>query len=168
MLQNKCEFNVYGSVHRNNIVICIQQDATLHSLFFWKLLYMFRVVPPLIIRSANNCIYSLWYLSHRYCYLLLSWKRWNWFECAVLCCRWRTPPTTQHNNSLEFNCVFQHISERVFVPSRNFKPERLQEMTQRSVWNYLLRLLVSSVISFIISFSHSTYFKLDLCIPALF
>jgi hypothetical protein len=22
-------------------------------------------------------------LSHRYCYLQLSWKSWNWFECAV-------------------------------------------------------------------------------------
>ena len=39
--------------------------------FIWKLLYMFRVVPPPIIRSANNCIYSIWYLSHRYCYLPL-------------------------------------------------------------------------------------------------
>ena len=29
-------FNVYGSVHRNNIVIYIQQDATLHSLFCLK------------------------------------------------------------------------------------------------------------------------------------
>jgi hypothetical protein len=37
--------------------------------FIWKLLYMFRVVPPPIIRSANNCIYSIWYLSHRYCCL---------------------------------------------------------------------------------------------------
>jgi hypothetical protein len=26
-------FNVYGSVHRKNIPVCIQQDATLHSLF---------------------------------------------------------------------------------------------------------------------------------------
>ena len=42
--------------------------------FIWKLLYMFWVVPPPIIRSANNCIYSIWYLSHRYCYLPLSWK----------------------------------------------------------------------------------------------
>jgi len=33
---------------------------------------MFRLVPPPIIRSANNCIYSIWYLSHRYCYLPLS------------------------------------------------------------------------------------------------
>jgi hypothetical protein len=26
-------FNVHGSVHRKNILICIQQDAMLHSLF---------------------------------------------------------------------------------------------------------------------------------------
>ena len=51
--------------------------------FIWKLLYMFRLVPPPIIRSANNCIYSVWYLSHHYCYLPLSWKSWNWFDCAV-------------------------------------------------------------------------------------
>ena len=44
---------------------------------------MFRVVFPPIIRSAYNCIYSIWYLSHRYCYLPLSRKSWNWFECAV-------------------------------------------------------------------------------------
>ena len=57
------------------------QCYTVH--FIWKLLYTFRVVPPPIIRSANNCIYSIWYLSHRYCYLPLLWKSWNWFECAV-------------------------------------------------------------------------------------
>jgi hypothetical protein len=46
------------------------QRYTVYSI--WKLLYMFRGVPPLIIRSANNCIYSIWYLSHRYCYLPLK------------------------------------------------------------------------------------------------
>jgi hypothetical protein len=51
--------------------------------FIWKLFYMFRVVPSPIIKSANNCIYSIWYLSHRYCYLPLSWNSWNWCECAV-------------------------------------------------------------------------------------
>jgi len=51
--------------------------------FIWKPLYMFRVVPSSIIRSANNCIYSIWYLLYRCCYLSLSWKSWNWFECAV-------------------------------------------------------------------------------------
>ena len=45
--------------------------------FIWKLLYMFRVVPPPIIRSAYNCIYSIWYFSHRYCYLPLSRKSWH-------------------------------------------------------------------------------------------
>jgi hypothetical protein len=59
-------------------------------LYIWKLLYMFRVVIPPIIRSAYNCIYSICYLSHRYCYLPLSWKSWNRFE---VCCGWRTPPT---------------------------------------------------------------------------
>jgi len=39
--------------------------------FIWKPLYMFRVVLPPIIRSVYNCIYSIWYLSHRYCYLPL-------------------------------------------------------------------------------------------------
>jgi len=28
------EFNVHGSMHHNNILIYIQQDATLHSLFY--------------------------------------------------------------------------------------------------------------------------------------
>ena len=39
---------------------------------------MFRVLPPPIIRSTHNCIYSIWYLSNRYCYLPLSWKIWNY------------------------------------------------------------------------------------------
>jgi hypothetical protein len=33
-------------------------------IYIWKLLYMLRVVLPPIIRSAYNCIYSIWYLSH--------------------------------------------------------------------------------------------------------
>jgi len=65
------ELNVRGSVHRKNILIYIQQDQRYTVYFIWKLLYMFRVVPPPIIKSANNCIYSIWYLSDRYCYLPL-------------------------------------------------------------------------------------------------
>ena len=30
-----------------------------------------------IIRSTLNCIYSIWHLSNRYCYLSLSWKSCN-------------------------------------------------------------------------------------------
>jgi hypothetical protein len=47
-------------------------------IYIWKLLYVFRVVFPPIIRSAYNCIYSIWYLSHRYCYLhLVGYIYWN-------------------------------------------------------------------------------------------
>ena len=65
-------FNVYGSVHHNNILITSNKMQRYTVYFIWKLLYIFRVVPPPIIRSANNCIYSIWYLSHRYCYLPLA------------------------------------------------------------------------------------------------
>jgi hypothetical protein len=61
--------------------ICHTSTATCHYIsnkmqcytfyFIWKLLYMFPLVPPLIIRSANNCIYSIWYLSDRHYYLPL-------------------------------------------------------------------------------------------------
>jgi hypothetical protein len=56
-----------------------------------------RVVLPPIIRSPYTCIYTTWYLSHRYCYLPLSWKSWNWFECAV--CGVRHPQHTQTGSS---------------------------------------------------------------------
>jgi hypothetical protein len=72
---------------------------------------MFPVVLPPIIRSAYNCIYSIWFLSHRYCYLPLSWESWNWFECAVGgVCHPQHPhsnrfshfPISRHNNSEEY------------------------------------------------------------------
>jgi hypothetical protein len=69
-------------VYRNNILIYIQQGATLHSLP-GNCSTCLGVVPPPIIRNADNYIYCIWYLSHRYCYVPLSWKSWNWFECAV-------------------------------------------------------------------------------------
>ena len=54
------------------IYIYISNKMQRYTVYFiWKLLYMFRVVPPPIIRSAYNCIYSIWNLSHRCCYLPL-------------------------------------------------------------------------------------------------
>jgi hypothetical protein len=46
-----------------------------------------------------KCIYSSWYLSHRYCYLPLSWKSWDWFECAVGGVRGYTAPQTHESDS---------------------------------------------------------------------
>jgi len=45
------------------LLIYFQRDATLYRSFISrKLLYMFGVVSPPIIRSTYNCIYSIRYL----------------------------------------------------------------------------------------------------------
>ena len=67
--------------------------------FIWKLLYMFRVVPPPIIRSANNSIYSIWYLSDRYCYLPLSAPDNGW---------WYHPKHVEQFPD-KINCVTLHL-----------------------------------------------------------
>ena len=68
---------------RKNILLYIQQDATLHSLFIsgnFSTCFGWYLHPS---SGAHTTIYSIWYLSHRYCYLPQSWKSWNRFECAV-------------------------------------------------------------------------------------
>ena len=71
-------FNVHGSVHRESMSIIVQQDTTKYSLsYFCKLLYMFPVVTPPIIRSTYKCTYSIWHWSNRLCYLPLWWRVWN-------------------------------------------------------------------------------------------
>jgi len=51
------------------ISIIVQQDGTMYSLlYFCKLLYMFWVVTPPIIRSTCNCNYSIWHWSNHLCY----------------------------------------------------------------------------------------------------
>jgi hypothetical protein len=59
------DFNVYGSVHRESMSTIVQKNAAMYSvLYFCKLLYMFRVVTPPIIRSTYNCNYSIWHWSN--------------------------------------------------------------------------------------------------------
>jgi len=87
-----------------------------YTIYIWKLLYMFRVILPPIIRSAYNCIYRIWYLSHRYCYLPLSWKRWNRFECAVggICHPQHTQTGFGHEivgRELQTECILDKIDE---------------------------------------------------------
>jgi len=77
------DFNVHGSVHRKNILIYIQQDATLHSLF-----YLETALHVSGGTTTHQQERKQLYLQHLvfvtpYCYLPLSWKSWNWFECAV-------------------------------------------------------------------------------------
>jgi hypothetical protein len=75
--------------------------------FIWKLLYMFRVVLPPIIMSANNCIYSIWYLSHRCCYLPLPDA-----VDTVVCAPddgWRYHPKHVEQFPDKINCVTLHL-----------------------------------------------------------
>jgi len=52
-------------VHRESMSVVVQQDVTVYSLLrFCKLLNMFWVVTPPIIRSTYNCNYSIWHWSN--------------------------------------------------------------------------------------------------------
>jgi hypothetical protein len=77
-------FNVHGPVHHKHIPIYIQKDATVHSLFisgncstcFGWYFHPSSGAHTTVSTASGIC-------QHRYCYLPLSWKSWNWFECAV-------------------------------------------------------------------------------------
>jgi len=113
--------------------------------FIWKLLYMFRVVPP------NNCIYSIWYLSPRYCYLPLSWKSWNRFECAVGGVRhpqhtqtvsdvgWRYHPKHVQQFPDKINCVTLHLVGYIleYYHRRFATTYRCHLQVSSSSWNVL-------------------------------
>jgi hypothetical protein len=79
------EFNCYvhGSVRRESISITVQQDATIYSLlYFCKVLYMFRVTLPPIIRSTYKCNYSIWHWSNCICYMLTPTPHTNQFQLS--------------------------------------------------------------------------------------
>ena len=72
------KFEVQGSMHCKYVPKYNQQDATLHSLFISVNCSTCCGWVPHPSSGAQNCIYSIWYLSNRYCYLLLSWKSWQY------------------------------------------------------------------------------------------
>ena len=69
-------FDVHMSVHCNYISKVQPTRCNVFSVYFYKFLYMFHVVPPHIIRSTKLYIQRQ-VLSNQYCCLLLSWMRWN-------------------------------------------------------------------------------------------
>jgi len=66
--------------HQERIQLYLQ-----HLVFVTLLLLSAAIVEELepVWVCRYNCIYSIWYLSHYYSYLPLSWKSWNRFECVV-------------------------------------------------------------------------------------
>jgi len=87
-------FNVHGFVHRNNILIYIQQDATLHSLFYLKT--ALHVSGGTITHHQER---KQLYLQHLVFVtpLLLSTAIVEEFELVWGCCGWHTPPTAPSN-----------------------------------------------------------------------
>ena len=72
--QNECSAT-FG-IYINN---CLMRCNTKQSIYYSaSSLYMFRVSTTPIIRSTQNCNYSLWYWSHFLCsYLSPTWPRWR-------------------------------------------------------------------------------------------
>jgi hypothetical protein len=63
----------YNKVAETKIFQYVSNKTQRYTVYYiCKLFYMFRVVTPPVIRSVQNCIYSIWYLSDRYCYLPLA------------------------------------------------------------------------------------------------
>jgi hypothetical protein len=63
---NTCDMYMCRLRHINDPVLSSLKMECIRFFFIWKLLHIFQMVPPPIIRNANNCIYSIWYLSERY------------------------------------------------------------------------------------------------------
>jgi hypothetical protein len=73
-----CSTSIHAVNTSSHMSIIVQQDVTIYSLlYFCKLLYMFQMVIPPIIRSTYNCNYSIWHWSNRLSYLPLWWRSWN-------------------------------------------------------------------------------------------
>jgi hypothetical protein len=70
-------------MHRNNVLIYIQQDATLHSLFYLETALHVSGGNITHHQELKQLYLQHLVLARRYCYLPLSWKRCTWFERAV-------------------------------------------------------------------------------------
>jgi len=84
------KFNVHGSVHRNNILIYIQQDSKLHSLF-----YLDTALHVSGGTSTQHQERKQLYLHHLVFVtpLLLPAAILEELELVLVCCGWCTPPT---------------------------------------------------------------------------
>jgi len=87
-------FNVQGSVHRNNILIYIQQEATLHRLFYLETALH---VSGGTTTHHQEC--KQVYLQHLVFVrpLLLPAVIVEELEPVWVCCGYRTPPTAHSN-----------------------------------------------------------------------
>ena len=69
----------------DSLSIIVQKNVTMYSLlYFCKLLYVFRVVTPPIIRRSYNCNHSIWHCSNSFCYCPHSGQ----WQASARCCHY--------------------------------------------------------------------------------
>ena len=114
---------------------------------------MFRVVSPPIIRSTHNCIYSIWYLSTRYCYLPLSRQVavavWQVTDAVntVVCApddEWRYHPKHVEqfpgiNKLCNVACCWIYILEYTYIPLKNVNKIILTSNSDSDGWTPLIQ-----------------------------
>jgi len=83
-------------------------------IYFCKTLYMFQTgFRP--SSEAQNCTYSVTYLSDRYCYLLLAWPGWNSF-ISLNRSKWsRYVVLIKWNQSTKFPCQSVQMSRHALT-----------------------------------------------------
>jgi hypothetical protein len=86
-----CVLGGNSTHHQEHIQLYLQHLVFVTPLLLELFQLFHELVPPPIIMSAYNCIYSIWYLSHCYCYLPLSWKSWN---CSNSSTSWYLHPSS--------------------------------------------------------------------------
>ena len=91
------EFKVHGTMYRNNILIYVQQDATLHSLFYLETALHFSGSTITHHQERKQL-----YLQHLVFVtpLLLSAAIVEELEPVWVCCGWRTPLTVRSNRPM--------------------------------------------------------------------
>jgi hypothetical protein len=102
----------FASKSIKHILIYVQQDATLHSLFYLETALHILGGTTIHHQEPNNCMYSIWYLSHRCCYLLLSVWQISDAVHTVVCAPddgWWYHPKHVEQFPDKINCVTLHL-----------------------------------------------------------
>ena len=108
------------------------------QFILYGLLYVFRVVSSSIIRSANNCIYSIWCLSPATCRLAAG-SRSQIPDAVDTVVRapdvgWRYHPKHVEQISDKINCVTLHLFGYMFEYSYDARTHERQTLSTFEFW----------------------------------
>ena len=141
------KFDFQGSVRCKYIPFDILPTrCNITQFISGKLLYMFWVVSPPIIRSTQLYLQYL-VLVNRYCYLPLLWKNWNWFQCGVgivLICFGVAADVSQLTSTryCKYSCVLLMMGGDTTWNMYSSFPEINKVCNVASCWKYIKRNLL--------------------------